>query len=97
MTPTLSFSAATALQRQVENPALIGGIAEPAIRTDQITGKQPFQSRKKTEQNRLQGQPNDKGNAPPPQNINHQRDHKTPGFSDSDSLRRINHSSETVL
>lgn len=97
MTPTLSFSAATALQRQVENAALIGGIAEPAIRANQVTGKQPFQSRKKTEQNRLQGQPNDKGNAPPPQNSNHQRDHKTPGFSDSDSLRRINHSSETVL
>ena len=91
------MSAAPTLQRQIEDPAFVGGVAEPTIRTNQITGKQPFQSRKKTEQNRLQGQPNDKGNAPPPQNSNHQRDHKTPGFSDSDSLRRINHSSETVL
>ena len=97
MTPALSLSAATALQRKVKDAALVGGIAEPAIRSDKIAGHQPLQPWQNTKQHRLKRQPNDKGNAPPPQNSNHQRDHKTPGFSDSDSLVRINHSSETVL
>lgn len=93
----MTRSAATPLPRQVKNPALGGRIAEPAIRPDQVAWHQPLQTWKKAEEHGLKGQPRHEADATPPQNIHHQRDHKTPGFSDSDSLVRINHSSETVL
>ncbi len=93
----MTLSAATTLQRQVENAALVGRVGKPAVRTNQVAGQQPFQTWQDTEQDGLEGQPRHKGPACPPKKRHQQRDHKTPGFSDSDSLRRINHSSETVL
>ena len=94
---TRNVSIPTALERKVENAALVGRVGEPTIWSNDIAGQQKPEARQNAKQHGLERKPCCEGDPDPPDKTNQQRNHNTPGFSDSDSLRRINHSSETVL